>query len=756
MGSHRIHRDAAGSSHHDNTCRSRKSNGEIIHFKITPDSRLNNSDVEHFAQTLCLYTSPLERWNGKGFDPVPFMSFETILEPENTQFILTVPYCLESIAKKALETTWPKSAFEPIKDPFTEKPTLTSQLSLYHHYFFSLKVDKRKMGALPSILETIKALEKGEKIYIQTIGTPTEKDWYVNAAEAYERFKKGEMPQKWHFNKKSITNTVIKMAAYTALELADITTELITGKPMEKVNLNGSERAAILKDGKLSSATLNKTKGDAYAINIRIGIVASKERALVLMRIISMAFRELDGENYLSATNTNVEKTWKKIKQRNTGTFINKDYFSISEISRLCLLPNRELQEKYKIPHIDNLEIEVDKILTKGGLYLGEVQVKKRTIEVYQSTQNHDILCLPRVVIGGMGSGKTRGYAANFIVEAVHNDFGALAIDPAKGEIYEEICSTLPADKIIKIQLGEKPFSLDWIEVERSPKAKNRLANTILEFFSTSNEEAGAQTARYIRAAVMAMQTGKLSEIIRIFEDKEYRSTVIPLMKEGIHKITLEKFDNESEKRQSQILSPVYNRLDIILGDEYLSECMESNNSINLVDLMEDKKAIIINVPKRDLGPEIVDLIVNLLASKLDLAMTLRSENKQHPFFVLFDEPHQFLKSAKIWKSAAVESRKWRLGYVWLFHSWEQIPGDLAEIIKAAGPHYTIYNSSKKTFKDLAEEIFPYTVEDGLKLKLHHAINVLRAGTGIQKPFICEMAAPPSIANKSRPTAFHI
>jgi hypothetical protein len=169
------------------------------------------------------------------------------------------------------------------------------------------------------------------------------------------------------------------------------------------------------------------------------------------------------------------------------------------------------------------------------------------------------------VVIGGMGSGKTKGYAANFVVEAVRNGFGVLAIDPAKGEIYNEVSTALSSDQVIKIQLGEKPFSLDWREVERSPKAKNRLANTILGFFNAANEEAGAQTSRYIRAAVMAMKTGKLSEIVRIFEDKEYRDTLISLMPDGMHKITLESFSNESERRQSQILSPIYNRLDIIL-----------------------------------------------------------------------------------------------------------------------------------------------------------------------------------------------
>jgi hypothetical protein len=50
-------------------------------------------------------------------------------------------------------------------------------------------------------------------------------------------------------------------------------------------------------------------------------------------------------------------------------------------------LPTGELQEKYNIPNIDNLEIEVGKSLTSGGLYLGDVEVKKKTMKVYQSTR---------------------------------------------------------------------------------------------------------------------------------------------------------------------------------------------------------------------------------------------------------------------------------------------------------------------------------------------------------------------------------
>jgi hypothetical protein len=107
----------------------------MIHLKITPDSRLDNKNVEHIAQSLCLYLSPLERWNGKGFNRSPFISFETILEKENTSICFNGTKEMESLAKKSLETAWPKSAIETTTDPLI-RPTyfdLTTilQLSLY-------------------------------------------------------------------------------------------------------------------------------------------------------------------------------------------------------------------------------------------------------------------------------------------------------------------------------------------------------------------------------------------------------------------------------------------------------------------------------------------------------------------------------------------------------------------------------------------------------------------------------------------------
>lgn len=728
----------------------------MISLKITPDSRLDNKNVDELAKALYQYKSPLERMHKGKLLPPNFLSFETVLEKENTSFYLTIPSENESIAKKTLTTIFPKSALEKAEDPFNDEPVLCNALNYERHFMFSLKVDKRKMGALPSLLETIKVLEEGEKVYIQSISTPAHPEWHQGAVEAYEKFKNGEMPRKKKLSKQTISNATLKAITHTVYGTASLLAETIGGEGLEPLKLDGSELAVLMRDGGLSTSTLNKMKAGAYETEIRVAVVCSDiKKAENIMRMATSSFRSLDGDNMLIASNKNEKKLFAKMKNRKLTNILNNDYFSIDEVSRLHLLPTKEYQEQYHIPNIAQLEVEVNSVFTKEeGIFYGEVPYKQITKPIYLPTNNHDILCLPRIVIGGMGSGKTRGMASNFIVESIRNGFGSLAIDPAKGEILEEIKSKLEPSQIISIKLGKTPIALDWREVNHSEKSRNRLANTILGFFASAELEAGGQTARYIRAAVMGMQTGRLSEIIRIFEDENYRTDCINKMKESIHKSTLEQYSKQSEAKQSQILAPILNRLDTILGDEYLSECMDAEEGLDLVELMSQKKAVIIDVPKTELGAEAVDLIVNLLTTKIDLAMTLRKE--QFPFFVLLDEPHQFLRSAKTWKSAAVESRKWRVGYVWLFHSWEQIPKDLSEIIKAAGPHYTIYNSSKKTFSDLAEEIKPFTIEDGINLKRFHAINILRTEEGVAKPFIAKIAQPPSMQkmrdqNEERP-----
>jgi hypothetical protein len=239
----------------------------------------------------------------------------------------------------------------------------------------------------------------------------------------------------------------------------------------------------------------------------------------------------------------------------------------------------------------------------------------------------------------------------------------------------------------------------------------------------------------------MAMRTGKLSEIVRIFTEPKYRKETLSTMQDGIHKQTLYEFDGYKPDRQRQILAPIMNRLDVILGDPYLERCMNADDGIDMTDVLNNRGVCtVIDVPDRLNARIAKDVLINLISFKIDAAMAQRTD--EFPYAVIYDEPHQYLRSADLWRYVAVESRKYRLAYTWLFHSWEQIPPGLAQIIKDAGPHYVIYPSSKRTYTGLREEIAPYTLEDGLRTPEYHAICALRYGSTRLNPFMVRMAKP--------------
>ncbi|AYP68781.1 AAA-like domain protein [Bacillus phage vB_BpsM-61] len=714
----------------------------MIHYKIKPDFKIENNKVEQLLKTLNIYKSPLQRWNGKRLDGRLFTSFEIRMTKKDTEFFLSVPGDNEDIGKKALETTWENSQISKVDDPLASvNPNEMHRIELKQHSMFAIRVDRRENAFMHSLMETIPMMDEKDIVIIQILGIPASIDWYHSSVDAYKKFLKGKMPKKIHTNATELTREGVKLIARGVMGTIDAVVEMTGGKP-EKMDLDASDRAMMLKDGGLRSETTNKTKYDAYDTVIRVAIQSKQSDKLA--RMITTSFREFDGDNTFFSYRLDVDPTWAWVKDRKPGIRISKDFLSTPELSRIVHMPTSPIQEKYNIDRIDQTEVTVPATLKKGGMLFGSHTKKGDVESVYMPVGDWDELCLPRVAIGGMGQGKTKGFGANWLHQAVKNGFGGLVIDPAKGEIGDELQKVLDDDEIIRINIAKDPISLDWCETSYNRLAKNRLANTMISFFNSNSDDAGVQTQRYIRSMVMGMQTTKLSEMIRMMNDMDYLSSCIKKMNDPFHKGTLMELVKYTEGRRMQILAPILNRMDMILGDQFLSECMESDRSLDMVDILKQKKAIVIDVPKKDVGPEGVDIIVNLLTTKIDIAMTLREEEEQTPFFVMFDEPHQYMRSHQTWKSACVESRKWRIGYVWLFHEWAQIDQNLRKIMKSSLPHYHIYPSSKMTYMDLKEELRPYDIDAFLKLKRWSAINVIRSGGSTIKPFICKMSPPPS------------
>ncbi|GIM44533.1 hypothetical protein DNHGIG_00820 [Collibacillus ludicampi] len=735
-------------------------------MRLIPDRRLTNADVESFATGLhSLYKPLIERMNRTGWRidvaPQNYVVLEWHLAPNKAEVMLHTPSHTRTIVEQHINTTWPRVTTEDIEhDPLNDWLSNISgaDLHLREHYMYAIHVDRRSLAPISTILETLRMLQEGERGLIQMILVQADKDWSEGAKAAYDKLKDGGQPKRIGVDGRSIAEGIAKFGAGIALHTSALVAEIITGKEIEPEPVDLPSKLYL--DRTLSSATLQKTKYAAFDVTIRVASMSHDPgRREVILNALSTAFRDLDKDNgFLAKPIKNMSKWWLSVVNRKPPRLkINADYLSIPEVARLLQLPTGQLQEEYGLSSVQHRESDLPVSVLSGGIQIGEHTFRGESESVYIPIHDHDELCLPRIVIGGMGTGKTRGFGGNFGAQAIAHGFSVISIDVAKDELGAEIeigakRRGVPDDKIIHLKFGEKAYRLDWIEGMLGKRAANRLAGEVLNFFNLHSADAGVETSRYIRLAgkTVGVLGGTLSDIFDMFRSEEYREDMIKRLKEKDRTDIAsewETYEKLSPGMKGKVMEPVLNRLDMLQGDDYLRECLEVGESLDFRKWLTGGYHVRIHVPKGGidgLGAEAVDILVDFLMAKIELAMFARPEEEQAPCFVIMDEPHQFKSCSARWERMAVETRKWRLGLIWMFHLWDQVPRKLTETIKAAGPHYHIYTTSKNILRDLAEEIAPFTVEEAMKTPRHYAINVIRAGGVTVTPFMAKMTPPPS------------
>lgn len=710
-------------------------------FQLVPNRHTRNDNLFLLFKTIDdFYSPPLSRLNFNFFSfaytPLPYFVWEVWFKEKRITFQAHVRADWSEYVKYKLSLVWPYVEIldsEPNLLPDSPQAYVW-ELVLKNHFVFPLNTRTRPENSLSLLFDTVKILENDDVAVLQVIIEPLGTLWKEKGSSCYHHLRIGTIPQRIEAKTPFY---------YFALFLHPVIHEIISiiGDFMgAKIESPNKQEFKPISPSYYN--VLNKIKQPAFNVDIRVGAYAQKAfKAKTIAHSIVSFLDLLDGDNgfrmkplYHGGVN--------KINSRSKNTLrLNPDILSASELSQIVLLPPYPLQQEYpEIDKVSKQEVILPKIVTSGGILIGYVKYRDVRQKVYLPVNNLDELCLPHIVIGGMGTGKT-SFGANLAVEALKNSMGAIIIDPAKGEAGDEVSLVVPKWGIKRIKFGKEIICLDWREAMHSERGKNRFANEILSFFEVASDDIGLQTARYLRAAAKAVPNNKLKEIVELLLNPNYRKKLLPKMREQ-EKEVWENFNVLSDARQNQIIHPVLNRLDVIWGDDYLAECMEAQEGLDFVELLKEPKIIILDIPKRELGTEVVDILATLLITKINLAMVLR--RTEFPVFVIQDEPHQYMRSYKIWKSAAVESRKWRFSFVWMFHAWEQLPRDLVSIIRAANPHYHIYTSSELTYRALAEEIRPIEIQEALNTPRHYAINVIRANGRTVTPFLAQMLPPPS------------
>ncbi|MCY6372491.1 ATP-binding protein [Clostridium ganghwense] len=734
-------------------------------IEVTPDINISNSKLESMLTNIHSHKNLFSRINFRDRKIISQnqITYEILFAKENSKlnisFYYIIPDELKELVTNELNVCYPKATFKfkndnykidksngilnLLKEDHMINVEDAIELELEQHSFLSLKTDSRAEYPLSSFLETSKMLKDDEKVLIQYILMPCELSTSTDFEESIKEFNtENRIKTKYKLDKEKMIRGSLKLAYSCIAEVLDLASLVFTNQEYKRLNLDEFDNNVLFRNG-LSQNTKDKSSSLCYDTSIRIA--TNSERSELILNLFKKTFNTLQGDNKLVKRKVKEHKLIEAIEERKVIDKLNEDAFSTKELAQFMQLPTKYYQQEYKIKNIDIREINIPPIFTSKGIQIGWTIYKGRKIPLYFPLDDLDSLCQCWVSIGKMGSGKTT-CGENTAIQLLQNGVSVFAIDVADGSMIDNIENGLPKDfkKIIDLNFGDtdNPISLSWSECVSNgdktieTKLASQLKNFLNKLAKSENQKLSSRMERFLGAAAKAVfknPTANLYDVILCLTDRRYRDNLIKDNNiEGRLRWTLQQLnddENETGTKQSYI-SGIMDRLDALLDNEFAANCLlqEANLNINFRKWADEGYFVGVRVPKDTLLDDTTDLLVTYIVSKLWLAILTRSnipKEKRKPCILILDEPHQFPTVFTELHSIIREMRKWRFGVFILAHEFGDF-NNMKTLLKSAGTNYFIYSTSKETYRELLEELYPFTLDEMLKTKWHNAIVNLR------------------------------
>ena len=276
-------------------------------------------------------------------------------------------------------------------------------------------------------------------------------------------------------------------------------------------------------------------------------------------------------------------------------------------------------------------------------------------------------------IVGKSGVGKSK-LLELLIRQDIARGKGICLLDP-HGDIIEDILKFIPqsrVDDVCLIDPGDAEF----------PVAFNPLANVDENFkfqltqgmIEVLKKQFGANWTprlehvfRFTLLALLDYPRATMRGVISMLTDREYRQKVIEYIQDDIvKKFWAIEFADWSEKFDSDAIIPLVNKLGQFLADPMLRNIFgQTENKIDLGDLMNQEKIVLISLSKGKLGEENSSFFGAMFLTKIKqagMARALISEEERKRCYVYADEFQNIV--TETFENLLSEARKYGLAMV--------------------------------------------------------------------------------------------
>jgi len=252
-------------------------------------------------------------------------------------------------------------------------------------------------------------------------------------------------------------------------------------------------------------------------------------------------------------------------------------------------------------------------------------------------------------IIGKSGVGKSK-LQELMIRQDIAYGQGVCIIDP-HGELIEDILNFIPEERIedvCVIDPGDVEYPSSFNPLANiDPTFKHQLTQGLIEVlrkqFGANWTPRLEHVFRFTVLALLDYPHATMRGMISMLTDRNYRQKVVEYIEDDmVKRFWAIEFADWSEKFDTDAIIPLVNKLGQFLSDPMLRNIFgQKENKIDLEQLMNDQKIILINLSKGKIGEENSSFFGAMFLTKIKQAGMARAKlepQDRHDFYLYVDE----------------------------------------------------------------------------------------------------------------------
>ncbi len=431
---------------------------------------------------------------------------------------------------------------------------------------------------------------------------------------------------------------------------------------------------------------LEKIKSEPFLCNIRIGYISNIE---------SEAKRKLEAiiNSFYQFNNTDIQDL--RVKRLSERAFLHE--YKNRSLKSPYMLSSKEISTLYHLPNSDFVPHVVHVLAKKSEAPQDVPKIGAKDISLFGITNYHnnfDKFGIKRedrrrhlYCVGKSGSGKSK-LLELLIKEDIENGHGVGVLDP-HGDLVDNIMEFIPKERI-KDVIYFDPADVDF------PISFNPLENVGEEYkmqvtigfiyifkrlFGSNWTDRLEHVLRYTVLALLDSPNTTVLSILKMLTDKNYRQTIVSRIKDNVVKsFWVSEFAGWSEKFDAEAITPLLNKVGQFVATNMIRNVIgQPVNKINIREIMDGQKILLMKVSKGLLGEENSSLLGAMIITKLYQAALSRADIKEEDrkdFYFYVDEFQNF--ATDTFSEILSEARKYRLNLT-IAH---QYMGQLSDLVQ--------------------------------------------------------------------------